>query len=279
MSGAKTATLLVMGLITFSIKLIATPPVAEPSREFPALRLEASPDDLEALDCLYDEGQTALLEKLNRCDRDRLASLERLVLPDRWDRDELELSPLPEDSAWAERFPKAIVVHQRLQAFGAYECGRLVRWGPVSSGAERSPTPRGMFFLNWKSKGHRSTVNRDWFLRWYFNFNNKSGHSFHEYELPGRPASHGCVRLLSRDAKWIYDWGDSWALDERGWTVEQPGTPVLVLSKYDFDRVAPWRDPLLFGAEAPEEPAIVQHALTPTAEQNEEQPLDESPVE
>jgi len=36
---------------------------------------------------------------------------------------------------------------------------------------------------------------------------NKRGHSFHQYELPGHPASHGCIRLLERDATWIYDWG------------------------------------------------------------------------
>jgi len=36
--------------------------------------------------------------------------------------------------------------------------------------------------------------------------------SFHKFDLPGYPASHGCVRLPEEDAKWIYDWADHWTL-------------------------------------------------------------------
>ena len=74
-----------------------------------------------------------------------------------------------------------------------------------------------------RPRGHRSTVNPAWFLPWYFNFNNKTGHAFHQYELPGLPASHGCVRMLERDAQWLYRWGREWTLDERGWTVTETG--------------------------------------------------------
>jgi hypothetical protein len=78
-------------------------------------------------------------------------------------------------------------------------------------------------------------------MPWYFNFQNQRGLSLHEYALPGLPASHACVRLLERDARWLYDWGGGWTLDERGWTVLEHGTPLLIVGCYDFDRPPPWR--------------------------------------
>ena len=94
-----------------------------------------------------------------------------------------------------------------MQVFGAYETGRLAYWGPVSTGRAETPTPSGLFHLTWKAKSRRSTDNAEWILNWYFNFINSRGVSFHEFELPGRPASHACVRLLPRDAQWLYALG------------------------------------------------------------------------
>jgi hypothetical protein len=77
-------------------------------------------------------------------------------------------------------------------------------------------------------------------MKWYYNFHNKRGLALHELELPGRPASHACVRLLARDARWIYDWGEGWTLDEPGWSVLEPGTPLWILGTYDFSAPPPW---------------------------------------
>ena len=79
-------------------------------------------------------------------------------------------------------------------------------------------------------------------MEWYFNFENERGLAFHQYELPGRPASHACIRLLRRDAIWLYEWGEGWKLtpDER--TVVEFGTPVLVLGAYNFGAPPPWTD-------------------------------------
>jgi hypothetical protein len=79
-------------------------------------------------------------------------------------------------------------------------------------------------------------------MPWYFNFHNTRGLSFHQYALPGRPASHACIRLLERDARWLFDWGEQWRLNDRGWTVLEQGTPVLILNCYNFDQPPPWRD-------------------------------------
>jgi hypothetical protein len=77
-------------------------------------------------------------------------------------------------------------------------------------------------------------------MPWYFNFDNHLGLAFHAYTLPGYPASHGCIRLLPTDARWLYGWGDEWKLDETGQVLE-PGTPVLVIGAYDFAAAPPWR--------------------------------------
>jgi hypothetical protein len=64
--------------------------------------------------------------------------------------------------------------------------------------------------------------------------------SFHEFELPGRPASHACVRLLQRDAQWMYGWGEQWRLSADHREVVTPGTPIAILGVFDFRRPAPW---------------------------------------
>ncbi len=207
------------------------------------LKTEPVPDDPEQLSCRFTPAQLAILEKLNRADVEHLPRLKEIIVPDRWDLRELDYSPLPQRSLWTGRFAKAFVVHQPMQVFGAYEEGTLVRWGPVSSGGARRPTPAGLFHLNWKSKGRHSTVNPDWFLRWYFNFVNEHGISFHEYALPGRPASHGCVRLLGRDGRWLYQWDDEWELGEKGRSIKTAGTPVWILGEYDYQQDVPWRTP------------------------------------
>ena len=63
-----------------------------------------------------------------------------------------------------------------------------------------------------------------------FLYRDITGYGFHKSSLPGRPASHGCVRLLESDAKWLFHWGQS-------------GTPVRILGHYNFSRARPWMQP------------------------------------
>ncbi len=204
------------------------------------LRLQAVSDKPEQFHRQFSAEQIDLLKKLNRADAEKLPGMGFIVVPDRWDLRELDYTPMPPESSWARPHRKAVIVHQQGQVFGAYENGKLVRWGPVSSGGKSRPTPSGYFHLNWKSKGRTSTVNRSWFLPWVFNFINRDGISFHHYELPGYPASHGCVRLLEGDAKWLYGWGEEWQIDARGWTIESPGTAVWIVGDYDYAGRRPW---------------------------------------
>jgi hypothetical protein len=206
-----------------------------------AVRYTLKPGPHDRLRQVLTPDQLDVLEKLNRADVAHMDRLSRLVVPQTWLYGDTDYSPLPLASAWAAPHRKALIVHQPSQVFGAYSDGRLIRWGPVSSGREAYPTPSGLFHLNWKSRGRSSTIDPAWFMPWYFNFHNERGLAFHEYALPGRPASHACVRLLERDAMWLFDWGEGWILDERGWNVLDPGTPVWIVGLYDFDAPPPWR--------------------------------------
>jgi lipoprotein-anchoring transpeptidase ErfK/SrfK len=202
-------------------------------------RIEQRTARVADFELAFSQSQRQLLEKLNRADEPHLPRLEWLVIPTEW-MDELRYSPFPAMYPAGAQEPKLLMVDLQWQAFAAYEQGRLVRWGPVSSGGQVSPTPNGLFRLNWRSPGRHSTVNPRWFMKWYFNFENMRGLSLHEHELPGYPASHGCIRLLARDAVWIYTWADGWQLGSDRRIVTE-GTPVLVLGQYVFGEPPPWR--------------------------------------
>jgi lipoprotein-anchoring transpeptidase ErfK/SrfK len=186
------------------------------------------------------EEKMAFLLKLNRLDAQHLRAGVTLVIPEQLD-ELTTFSPFPRRLETVREIPKLILVSLRVQAFGAYEFGNLAHWGPTSSGKKATPTPAGLYHTNWKSKATRSSINADWLLPWYFNLDNQRGISFHQYDLPGYPASHGCLRLLADDAAWIYGWADQWALSTDQRRVEAYGTPVIVFGKYDYGKQAPWK--------------------------------------
>jgi hypothetical protein len=184
-----------------------------------------------------DSADRMTVLKLNRIDERHLHH-RTLVVPDSIGA-ELDYAPFPATVPALTGVPKFIAVSRRVQAFGAYEYGRLVRWGPTSTGKRDTPTDSGLVFTNWKSRRAVSTDDPSWILNWYFNLIALKGVAFHQYELPGRPASHGCVRLLASDAEWIYHWADQW-VPGRGSNVKRYGTPVLIFGDWDYSQPAPW---------------------------------------
>jgi hypothetical protein len=210
----------------------------------PAYRLDPQPKTDAELAQRFTAPQIDILEMLNRRDRLHLVRPDPptpgIVVPVTWTDDPLLYSPFPQSWIAAEPFAKAIVVHQPGQAYAAYERGHLVRWGPVSTGRRETPTPKGSFNLTWRARKRHSTDNDAWILEWYFNFVNERGVSFHLFDLPGYPASHACARMLLRDAKWLYEWGEEWSLDDSRRVVLAPGTPVLVIGTYPFGSPPAW---------------------------------------
>lgn len=154
----------------------------------------------------------------------------------------LDLAPFPRELPAARDTAKLLLVSRRVQAWAAYERGRLARWGPTSTGRESLQTPAALYHTNWKDRDRLSTFNDEWRLQWYVNLENYLGISLHLFDLPGYPASHSCIRLLLDDAQWIYAWSESWTLDPNDRRrILDPGTPVLVFGDYAFREKPPWR--------------------------------------
>jgi lipoprotein-anchoring transpeptidase ErfK/SrfK len=82
--------------------------------------------------------------------------------------------------------------------------GKLAFETPVSTGAKGRKTPRGTFSITEKiRKGKRSTLYKSAMPFW--NRLGESAIGMHTGELPGYPASHGCIRLPGESARFIFD--------------------------------------------------------------------------
>lgn len=176
---------------------------------------------------------------VNRTDETNLSKMDSILVPTDLTGDLEFYLPFPHEAPFLEGVDKIIFFSYASQTFAAYEKGSLVLTGPTNMGRKKDPTPTGVFFTNWKAETTKSTFNDEWELKWNFNIENKLGVGFHQYELPGYPASHSCLRLREKDAKFLYDWAQEWDLidDE---TVRFKGTPVIVFGSYPFDGAKPW---------------------------------------
>lgn len=194
-------------------------------------------------DWLKSEGTNAkaldLVLALNRVDAVNLKKLDSIVVPTDFSGDLEYYMPFPLEVATLNEVSKIILFSYKTQAFATYEYGVLTHVGPTSLGTEKNKTPTGLFFTNWKAEETISTFNDEWKLKWNFNIENKLGVGFHEYELPGYPASHSCLRLLEKDAKMLYEFADQWEL-ESAEKVKLKGTPVIVFGSYDFKKPKIW---------------------------------------
>ncbi len=193
---------------------------------------------LDSFNNRFSSEQRKIIYALNRIDERKVWTGKELVIPDSISTDLMDYSPFPKELGMVDTIPKLVLISQRIQAFGLYESGKLIKWGPVSSGKKSTPTPNGLHYGNYKAKRKVSSVNKDWILPYYFNFMNFEGVGTHQYAMPGYPASHACVRLYMADAQYIYDWANMWTLN--GSTIKSNGTPFIVYGEYDYDNKKPW---------------------------------------
>lgn len=208
-------------------------------------------------------GERSIILRLNRVDAASYKRLDTIVIADNIDTNWMAYSIFPTELPLIKDVRKMIFFAYYPQLFAAYENGRLVRYGPTNMGKKSSPTPTGLFSCNWKAVETVSTVDDEWILKWNFNVWNKGGVGFHQYQLPGYPASHSCMRLLEEDAKWMYTWADQWILKD-GLLAAQ-GTPVLIFGHYPFGQHKPWwslvQNPAALNIPADTMTALVQPHL------------------
>ncbi|MFH1822523.1 MAG: L,D-transpeptidase family protein [Patescibacteria group bacterium] len=145
----------------------------------------------------------SIIQKVNRIDERHLVPGKIIYIPV-----DLDIAsgyiPLEEINYDVINDPRAIVFFIDSQFFGAYEHGKLIYWGPISSGRKGHETPRGDFFALWKSKNYFS---KKYQVPMPYAVNILSyGIFFHEQAMPGKPDSHGCIRMLRLDAKQIFTW-------------------------------------------------------------------------
>ena len=199
-----------------------------------------------------------LLWLLNRNDLENLQPGDTLVVPSQFALDFRAYSPFPRYYPAGRDIEKIVFLDKHIQAWGAYERGELARWGIINTGTESARTPSGRFNVNWKEEYRVSTLSPGypdgrnggelWEMYWVMNLHEARGIHMHQYALPtSGPASHGCIRMLEPDAKWLYEWTDEWDVENQrehissvGGTITDQGTPVLIIGKDISEPPAPF---------------------------------------
>lgn len=185
------------------------------------------------------DSEINIIASINRVDKGFLKNFDSIVVPVDKSLALQQYFPFPFYASFLKDVNKIIFFSYPSQSFAAYQYGLLVYTGPTSMGRKADKTPTGLFFTNWKAEETTSTFNDEWELKWNFNIENKLGVGFHQYEMPGYPASHSCLRLTETDAKYLYEWADQWEIKGTD-NIIAHGTPVVVFGSYPFGSSKPW---------------------------------------
>jgi hypothetical protein len=100
--------------------------------------------------------------------------------------------------------PIMAIVSLRSQRITVYDAKGWILRAPVSSGTKGRETPAGIFSVIQKVEEHYSNLYDDAFMP-HMQRITWSGIALHGGVLPGRPASHGCIRLPFDFAERLFD--------------------------------------------------------------------------
>ena len=100
--------------------------------------------------------------------------------------------------------PIMAIVSLRSQRITVYDARGWILRAPVSSGSKGRETPAGIFSVIQKVEEHYSNLYDDAFMP-HMQRITWSGIALHGGVLPGRPASHGCIRLPFDFAAQLFD--------------------------------------------------------------------------
>lgn len=152
------------------------------------------------------------LLRFNRIDRRHLIPGVSIKMP-RNPADIADFSPLPASYSEAAGEEKFILVDLTEQFLAAYEHGQRVFSFPIASGNRKNRTPTGDFRVSAHSRRHQSSLykvektNRPYPMHYGLRFFiNEKDVAFwiHGRDLPGYPASHGCVGLFDEEMQLQY---------------------------------------------------------------------------
>lgn len=183
----------------------------------------------EKLEDLFGDRWVDLL-RFNRVDR-RHAYIGYYLKVPKLLEDIADFTPMPKEYPPAREEPKFILVDLSEQFLGAYEYGRLIFSGPIATGEKENLTPNGEFRISAIDRNHKSSLytiedtDKPYPMTYGLMFHiTKSGVTYwiHGRDLPGYPASHGCIGLYDEvmqkeyygfpkdpvleDAKRLYEW-------------------------------------------------------------------------
>ena len=101
--------------------------------------------------------------------------------------------------------PFHVVISLSKQRLTLYDkTGAAVAHAPVSTGVPAHPTPTGVFSVLERRKWHQSNIYSGAPMPWMQRIT-WSGIALHAGELPGGPASHGCIRLPAKFARTLWN--------------------------------------------------------------------------
>lgn len=215
----------------------------------------------ETAEKLFGDQWEAIL-RFNRVDRRHVYPGVSFKVPE--NISEIEgFTPLPDfypDAAEEEKF---ILINLSEQFLGAYEYGYLTFSFPVASGERRNRTPTGDFRVTAFNRRHQSSLYKiekttipypmHYGLRFYISPYGVA-YWIHGRDVPGYPASHGCVGLydeemqkryyrhpvfpLLTDARKLYEWVVGELPDPGSFTPMKEGPRVRIIGEEQE-----WRKP------------------------------------
>ena len=156
----------------------------------------------ESLESLFGR-DWPFVARFNRIDRRHVYPGMTIKVPD-----DMALcrsyTPLPAEYPPAKQHEKYLLIDLTEQWIGAYQYGKLRFSMPAATGQRGHETPVGVFQIDARDKNHSSSLYKtedqtdqypmDNAMRFHVGADNVS-YWIHARDLPGKPASHGCVGL------------------------------------------------------------------------------------
>ena len=126
--------------------------------------------------------------------------------------------------------PLVLVVSIGKQTVTVYDDNKVIAKSPISSGMTGHPTPTGIFSILEKNRDHHSNLYGGAPMPFMQRVTN-SGVAMHAGDLPGYPASHGCIRLpysFARNLFGITDVGARVIISDEDLTPAEFNSPNLI---------------------------------------------------